>query len=475
MMKTLIGLCFFLMVNPVFAQPIKQQLDAAIKKLEADSQMRHAIVGFCVVDTKTGLPVYEHNAQIGLAAASTQKLFTSGAAFDLLGKDYKYKTQFAYTGTLKDGTITGDLYIVGSGDPTLGSWRFQETRADIVIRKWTEQLKKRGVLRVNGDLKIVSRRNDAANSSAKRWPQQTIPGGWIWDDIGNYYGASATFINWRENQYDITFYPGNEPGQKVDSFTYSSPIPGVHLFSELTTGPKGSGDNAYIYLPLGQTNGVIAGTIPAGEKKFTISGSVQNPAFDLASTLQVNLRAQPVIAFQSIDATDDQTTVPPITSLIDIYSPPLDSINYWFLKRSINLYGEALLKTIAIEKAEVAYTEKGAELIRDFWAGHGIEKSAIHIIDGSGLSPQNRVTTDALVKVLQYAKTRPWYNSFYYALPEYNGMKMKSGSIGGARAFAGYHTAKDGREYSYAIVINNYDGSSSQAVKKIYQVLDLLK
>ena len=97
------------------------------------------------------------------------------------------------------------------------------------------------------------------------------------------------------------------------------------------------------------------------------------------------------------------------------------------------------------------------------------------MIDGSGLSPQNRVTTHAEVKVLQYARTRTWFNAFYNALPEYNGMKMKSGSIGGARAFAGYHTAKDGRQYTFSIIVNNYDGSSSDIVKKMYGVLDLLK
>jgi D-alanyl-D-alanine carboxypeptidase/D-alanyl-D-alanine-endopeptidase (penicillin-binding protein 4) len=80
----------------------------------------------------------------------------------------------------------------------------------------------------------------------------------------------------------------------------------------------------------------------------------------------------------------------------------------------------------------------------------------LRIIDGSGLSPQNRVTVDALVKVLQYAKSRPWFNYYYDALPVYNQMKLKSGTIGGAKSFAGYHTAKDGTAYTVAIIINNY-------------------
>jgi len=161
--------------------------------------------------------------------------------------------------------------------------------------------------------------------------------------------------------------------------------------------------------------------------------------------------------------------------LVTLLSPPLDSINYWFLRKSINLYGEVLIKTIALEKNGLGSTEKGVELVRNFWSERGIDKGAVNIIDGSGLSPQNRVTTQAEVKVLQYAKTRPWYSSFYNALPEYNGMKMKSGSIGGARAFAGYHTAKDGKQYVFSIIVNNYEGSSGEIVKKLYTVLDVLK
>ena len=161
--------------------------------------------------------------------------------------------------------------------------------------------------------------------------------------------------------------------------------------------------------------------------------------------------------------------------LSTLLSPPVDSINYWFLRKSINLYGEALIKTIAYEKTGLGTTAKGIELVRNFWSELGIDKGAINMIDGSGLSPQNRVTAHAEVSVLQYARARSWFYAFNDALPEYNGMKMKSGSIGGARAFAGYHTAKDGRQYTFSIIVNNYEGSSGEVVKKMYGVLNNLK
>jgi D-alanyl-D-alanine carboxypeptidase/D-alanyl-D-alanine-endopeptidase (penicillin-binding protein 4) len=133
------------------------------------------------------------------------------------------------------------------------------------------------------------------------------------------------------------------------------------------------------------------------------------------------------------------------------------------------------VKTIAFEKTGMGSTDKGIAIIKDFWKDKGIDPTALHMLDGSGLSPQNRVTVDALVKVLQYAKSRPWFNYYYDALPVYNQMKLKSGTIGGAKSFAGYHTAKDGTAYTVAIIVNNFDGSAGEVVKKMFLILDELK
>ena len=85
-----------LAIGNAYTQPLAKKLAIAVQQLEADSQMHHAIVGLSVYDDKTGKLIYEHNAGLGLAPASTQKLFTSCAAFDLLGKDYKYTTEIEY-------------------------------------------------------------------------------------------------------------------------------------------------------------------------------------------------------------------------------------------------------------------------------------------------------------------------------------------------------------------------------------------
>jgi len=426
----------FLFICLSFSLSLNAQVEAklsdAMQVFVRDSQMRHAIVGLTVLDAKTGRMIYGYNEQVGLAAASTQKIITSAAAFELLGKDYKYKTELAFN---------GNLYIIGSGDPTLGSWRYNSTKDSAVLKKWADEVMKKNIRRITGRIIIPQ-------------SSQSIPDGWIWQDIGNYYGAGAHQLNWHENQYDLVLTSGDNIGDPVTVVS-----PQKDFVNELKTAAKGTGDNAYIYLPEGPgARTVLSGTIPAGEKAFTISGTITDPASELQALFARALAARGI-------TTGKDAFTEKISPIYTHYSPPLDSINFWFMRRSINLYGEALIKTIGKNS-----TDTGVRMVRDFWASKGIDKAAINIIDGSGLSPQNRITTDALAHILYYAQGRQWFASFYEALPTFNGMKLKSGSIGGARAFAGYHAG-----YIVAIIVNNYAGSSGEIVKKMYRVLDVLK
>jgi D-alanyl-D-alanine carboxypeptidase/D-alanyl-D-alanine-endopeptidase (penicillin-binding protein 4) len=457
------------------AQTIPQRLTAAVKQFQSDPQMRHAIMSLCVIDAKTGKKVYAHNDQIGLAPASTQKIFTSAAAFELLGSDYSYKTELALGGKVDNGILKGHLYIKGKGDPTLGSWRYVNTKEEQLLNNWVNAVKAQKIQKIEGGV--------FGYISGNHWPTATIPDGWTWQDIGNYYGAGAGAINWRENQYDLVLRSGDKTGDRVHIVTTRPKLFNIELQCEVTTGAKNSGDNAYIYLPTFSTDGVVRGTIPPGEKEFVISGAFPNPITQLGRTLSEKLGSAQIVVKPFSETSLIDTTISRQESfpssgptvIATHHSPPLDSINYYFMRRSINLYGEALIKTIGLEKVGSGDTEKGIDVVKDFWSAKGIEKSAIQIIDGSGLSPQNRVTTDAEVKALQYARSRSWFQSFYQSLPEYNDMKMKSGSIGGARAYAGYHTAKDGKTYTFSIIVNNYDGSAGEIVRKIYRVLDVLK
>ena len=474
-MKATLTFIFSLFTFISSAQTIKEKLQTAYRQFETDTALRHAISSLYIINAKTGEVIFDKNAQVGLAPASTEKIITATTAFELLGKDYRYKTRFSYNGEIKKGVLSGNINLTGSGDPTFGSWRYDNTRPDSIIKNLIYYIKNAGIdsfsnstcLKISNDL----------------FEKPDIPGGWIWDDIGNYYGAAGQQFNWHENQYDIVLRSGNKIGEKVliKPVPRGFYVPGYTFINHVKAAAKGTGDNAYIYYPSLHPSGIagiyLKGTIPVNEDSFVISGSIPDPGIAFMTELDAKLIEMDLFSRHMFSpACKDVHTVDNAGKDFFIhYSPPLDSIIYWFLKRSINLYGEALVKSIAYEKKGFGSTDTGVNIVKDFWKQKGLDPEELNIKDGSGLSPQNRVTTHAQVEILKYAKKQSWFPSFLDALPEFNHMKMKSGSISDVKGFCGYHTSGDGTEYIFSFLVNNYIGSSSAVVNKMYKVLDVLK
>jgi serine-type D-Ala-D-Ala carboxypeptidase/endopeptidase (penicillin-binding protein 4) len=441
------------------SQTVTQKLSAAVKKMEADSSMKHGIVSLYVINNKTGKVIYDKNSQIGLPAGSTQKVITSVTAFELLGKDYRYKTEVRYVkGLDTNDRLRSRLSVFGSGDPTFGSWRFKTTSTVNIFQGIKDSIIAKGISRIDGQ--ILEKRYEL---------EENIPDGWIWQDIGNYYGAAAHELNWNENQYDVILTP-HKDGYWVEIYrTEPQNIIGLNLYSRVHVGAERSGDNTNIYWPSSNKFAYIIGTIPKDEKYFKISGSLPQPANQLKQDLTKYLIESGIVITDS-SFLFKRTPIPSGELVFTHVSPSLDSINFWFLQKSINLYGEAFLITISKEEKGCYRSDSGVAVIKDFWSKRGIDKSALNIKDGSGLSPANRITANALVTVLNYAKTKPWFSSFYDALPYVNGFKMKSGTIGDVLAYTGYIG-----DYTFSIIVNNYDGKARDMREKMLTLLDNLK
>ena len=464
-MKRLFLLVTLFNVVQLNAQDVKSVFNSAYKKFIADKSLQHASASIYVINSSTGKTVAGENIQAGLSPASCQKVIIASTAFELAGHNYTYKTSLGYTGNIVNSVLNGDIIIKGTGDPTLGSWRYNQTTEDSVISEFKNAISREGINEINGNV----------YADENLWKGEVIPDGWIWQDIGSYYGAGARAVNWRENQYDLFLKSGRNIGDPVES-VYTKPafIAGLNLRVAATSAEKGSGDNAYIYIPLYEKYGTVRGTIPVNENLFPISGAIPQPAKQLALTLEAAIKKIPVEKVAG-DYPDVQKNYDSIHIFYTHNSPPLDSIVYWFLKKSINLYGEALIKTMAYELTKTGATDSGVNIVKNFWNKKGIESSAMNIMDGSGLSPANRVTTAALVSVMEYAKKQNWFPSFYNALPEINGIKMKSGSIGGVVSYTGFIKSKRGVDYTFAFIVNNFDGSANEMRKKMWRLLDLLK
>lgn len=472
-MKTFYLIIGLLVCTFSFGQSITEQLGGVLKKLETDAQFKHAILSMYVVESKTGKVVVDKNAQIGLAPASCQKVITSASAFEILGKDFKYITYIGKDYPAEGKYDAGCLFIVGSGDPTLGSWRWKNTKDTVIFSRIVSALQKQNIFSFDANLIIQD----------NLYGITPLPEGWIWQDIGNYYGAACFGFNWHENQYDLLLQPGDK-GSLTRVIKTIPELTGISFKNTITTGASGSGDNGYIYAAPFSNLIITKGTIPIQKAAFSISGSLPNPSDvfkkELFSYLLKNKIAFKGSPYSANTAAINNIPIHVATHYIDsIFSPALDSMNYWFLKKSVNLYGEAFLKSVVQKKigfgiGEGTY-EKAIGLVKDFWKDKGVESSALNILDGSGLSPANRVTTNALVTILQYAKQQKWYASFYNALPEMNGIKMKDGYINGVRSYAGYIKSKTGIEYTFSFIVNNFDGSPGTVREKMWKVLDILK
>lgn len=469
-MKTIFSLLFLL---PLFSmsQNLNARLEKAVELLQQDEQLKNGSIGIYIADTKTGKVVYQKNAETGLVPASCQKVLTSVTAFELLGNNYTFKTNVEISGKVEHGILEGDLIITGFGDPAFGSKRWQSTNTEAITGKIVSALKSLNIRAISGNIII----NDM------NFGYQPLPDGWIWQDIGNYYGAGASGFNWNENQFDLYLRSGDNPGAPVEIIGTAPIDLKANITTFITAGKKGSGDNGYIYASPYSTHIFATGTIPAGEKKFTISGSMPEPAKYFGQylkniLLKNNIEAGSVLTATAMFRNGNPYKAGEAKRLLTLQSPSLDSMNFWFLRKSVNLYGEAMVKAMAYEKnKEDATTPAGIDIIRAFWQKAGIDKSALMIMDGSGLSPANRVTAKALVSMLQFAKNRQWYTSFYEALPIMNGIKMKDGYINGVRSYTGYIRSASGSEYTFAFIVNNFYGSAAGVREKMWKILDMLK
>ena len=445
---------FLLVVNLFAAQGIPQKMDAAVKNLMDTSSAYAANLSLYVSDEK-GNFVYEFNGNKGLSSASTQKIFTAACALETLGKDFRYKTTLSYSGSLKSSVLEGNLILFSTGDPTFGSWRYDGYKPENFKAKFLVALKEKGIQTINGNLVIDDSYFDF----------QTIPGGWPWDDLGNYYGAGVWGVNWRENQFDL-----DVKGSAIQKSNVE--LPDVKWVSELKTG--GTSDQSLIFTAPHSEVALINGTLPAG-KVTTVSGSTPNPPLTLANEIKNWLKESGIAFNGKIISTSQQeingekVTSPTNNILLEYQSPTLDKIVYWFLRKSVNLYGETFIKTIGKEKKGEGSFATGIQYMKSFWKDKGINAAMINFADGSGLSPQNYVSARAEVQALLWSKKQPWFKEFYEGFPtQENGMKMKSGTMKNTKSFAGYHNG-----YVFAIIINNYQGGNISDA--LYKVLNTLK
>jgi len=479
-MKQLLLIFALLLTQWSQAQPsIQQQLDSFLKQ----SAVKNAAVSICVADANTDSILLVTNPQLCVVPASVQKLITSATALEIMGAGCQFTTYIWADGEIINGKLNGDLIITGGGDPTLGSGNFgKKEEKKKFLSDWAYWIKKAGIDTITGN--IVA--------DPFLFSDQDVPGSWLWEDVGNHYGASASGISVYDNIFELTFNVPQLEGQLTEIIKTTPEIPGLVLKNEVLSSVIKS-DNAYVFGSPFDTYRVVKGTLPAGSTNFTVKASVPDPALLLASELKKVLSDSSIIVTGNIDKQKLLTPDKIDTSKIVVLSisPALFEIIELMNKESINLYAETLLKQIGLMVSGNGSTLAGTKAMKEFWASKGINTNNLFLADGSGLSRQNALTAKTLVDILVYMKNHSqWFDAFENSIP-ITGLegtqkyyfqesvlkgkaRAKTGSMTRVRSMAGYMTTQSGKEVAFAIIINNYNVTTASMKTQMEALIENL-
>lgn len=456
-------------------EPIEQQVES----LASNPEMKGAGLGILVFNTGNNSTVFEYNANNSFVPASVLKIVTSATSLELLGPDTVFTTKLAVNNEINqvNGILEGNLLIIGGGDPALGSEYFSGHYSNPGFTDvWLNEIIRLGVRGVKGDILI----------DESVYEGQIIPDTWIWEDMGNYYGAGANALSVFDNMFRITFSSENEPGLptkilKVDEWAR-------HLrFENHVLSSNQKSDKAYVYgSPWGKLR-KIRGTIPKGKEQFQVKASLPLPGITLGLLLKEKLEQKNIVVLGDVKKTSENIDYDVIS---EIHSPPLQKIIKVLNHESVNLFAEHLIKQIAYRENGLGDTKNGAAIIKKFWEEKGIDCRGMFIEDGSGLSRFNAISPKQIVEILNYMQTTSPHSAiFKNSLPgpgqgtlyvfnnqrfPKGSLKCKSGSMTRVRCYAGYIKTNSGKELIFAFMANNFEMSHSRLINAFEEMLATL-
>lgn len=477
-----IHIIVFFISTVSFAQTKPVSFEQDFEKFKTDPALKHSSFELTVSDVKSGKTIFSYQPDLSLTPASTLKVVTTACALQLMGENYMFKTFIAIQGNITDSVLNGNLIIVGSGDPGLGSDNFNDHAAETVLNTIVSKIKQNGIKKINGNLV----------ADVELFDDAPTPTNWLWTDIGNYFGAGPIALNYADNKTEVYFKSGKNPGDSTYLVKINPPVEGLKIVNNLTTGQVGSGDNCYFYGAEFQNLRVARGTIPPLKEAFKVECSVPDAALFMMQKLKDNCLTK------GITVEGEPTTTRVLRNLgfradkkykiIDtLISSPLSKIVYYTNIKSSNLYAETLLKLNSLVIAKQGNQTDGIKIIEQFLKNAGINTEGMKLTDGSGLSPMNKITGIQQVSLLNYMNKQSTYQSFYNSLPvagksgsiasmfkgsvAENNLRAKSGYISGVRSYCGYYLNKNNELRSFSFIVNNYDISAGEMKRKMEQIM----
>ncbi|MEC5394383.1 D-alanyl-D-alanine carboxypeptidase/D-alanyl-D-alanine-endopeptidase [Bergeyella sp. RCAD1439] len=426
----------------------KDEIDININRLMSDPVLKNANWGFVIYDPKTQKVVSAYNENEAFVPASTTKLLTTDTALSLLGPKFRWITQLEYSGSLNpDGVLEGNLYIVGSGDPSLGTGKAGASNYTSLLADFVQEISAKGIKKITGDIIIQT----AVFKENKR---ATLPENIVWMEHGSYYLPVGTTRNINPRNEKLT--KKNNPFSDDKSYFYVSPY--IH---QLVYADKFEGEWVDTKLP-------------------------DAPSY-LATKLRESLIKKGIaVAGKVTPKMVDRD--PETRTLITLYrSPLLSDIVYDTNQRSDNALSESLLRMVGFQKQGDQTLESGRAVVTENLKQKNFDTSALVYVDGSGLSRSHRVTPMAQARFLAGEMKESYYKDFFNSLPVagqtgtlkkmffgegYGQIFAKTGTLNKVKTLAGYIKTRSGKTLTFSLLINNYAGSVDQVKKRMEELLE---
>jgi len=467
----------YLICFTISQSSLSQTLHPAVERFVKAEYMKGASLSLMIVEVGTDSVYCSYDAERAVVPASVMKAVTTATALELLGGEFRYATALSYDGVIADSVLKGNLYITGSGDPSLCSAELPSSARDGVMRSWAEAVKKAGIKAIAGSVIANDSIFDTEGVSMK----------WLREDLGSGYGQGCYGINVFDNRFAL--YINTELNKALPDRLVPD-IPGITLHNYLTVSNK---DSCYIIGHPYSSERWLYGTLPAGRADYRLYGDIPDPPLYAAHHLTNLLESQNIKVsgkpscyrlLQEADAWPRGAR----KTLITTRSQPLKELVRITNNVSANLYADAFLKTVGLQCTEaVSSFGRGSYLMRNLWRDKGIDATALRSFDGSGLAATDRLSAAFLCDVLKYMALRSSQKEAYMAsLPRagFEGTvknflkggklegkaRLKSGSMNQVRSYAGYIEANN-RKYAVAIIVNNFQCRQSKMKMEIEQLL----
>jgi D-alanyl-D-alanine carboxypeptidase/D-alanyl-D-alanine-endopeptidase (penicillin-binding protein 4) len=452
-----------LLLGGLLALPASAALPAPVAQALREAGIPQESVSVLVQQVDKSRPLIDFNAASPVNPASTMKLLTTYAGLELLGTAYTWKTEAYATGELKDGILNGDLIFKGYGDPALTLERFQG-----LLRL----LRNAGLREIRGDLVLDNRWFETATHD---------PGAFDGEPWRAYNAApDALLVNFKATQFSFS---GDGAANRV-LISAAPALPQLQIINrvELRQVPCADWKDrlGYEVRKAGdQVTITFSGnySITCGEKTLDLS------VLDNATYVHALFRELWQEQGGSLRGNFRSGETPAAARrLAVIDSPPLADIIRLINKYSNNVMARQMLLTMGAEKqGSPGNTDKGIRSLREWLAGKQLDFPELVLENGAGLSRIERISAAHLGTLLLTAWKSPVMPELMSSLPVAaedgtlakrlkssnvaGQAHIKTGSLDGVRAMAGYLLDQKGRRWVVVFVVNHAKAGASRVAQ----------